>query len=282
VTRYISLTLLVLFGAGPVGAEEAIPRILHPWGKCNVGAWKVVRVVTQCVDEDGEFTRVNTTETKTTLEGIEDKTITIQISTTREYLGRRFESDGQLFRQGFHGEAADDNLKVKPLEPDTLVIDGRKIPCKVVELGLVGPTGKTTTTLHYSETVAPYVLKRATVTVGPDGKKVVSQSTSEVVAFDMPFDVLSEIKKTAQVRTVFENANGRVVTLASITPDVPGGVVSNSSKETDKEGRLTRLSVLKVVGYSYEPEDERPGLFGRKRPTWRLYPTPPPRSDKPQ
>jgi hypothetical protein len=43
--------------------------------------------------------------------------------------------------------------------------------------------------------------------------------------------------------------------------------VCHTSKELDKSGRLTRQSVLKLVAYSFEPEDERSGPFGRKRPS---------------
>jgi hypothetical protein len=92
----------------------------------------------------------------------------------------------------------------------------------------------------------------------------------------MPCEVLADVNATAEVRTVYTHPNGSIITLSFVSDEVPGGVVSYSSKELDKSGRLARMSVLKVVGYSFEPEDDRPGLFGRKRPSrLRVYSPPP-------
>ena len=49
-------------------------------------------------------------------------------------------------------------------------------------------------------------------------------------------------------------------------PEVPGGVVKNSSREVDKAGRLVRRSTLVLVDYSDDPDKDRSGLFrARKR-----------------
>ena len=47
---------------------------------------------------------------------------------------------------------------------------------------------------------------------------------------------------------------------------MPGGVVRNSSKEVDKNGRLVRRSTLELIDYNNDPDKDRTGLFGRKRP----------------
>ena len=48
------------------------------------------------------------------------------------------------------------------------------------------------------------------------------------------------------------------------SPDVPGGVVSQTTKETDTSGHLVRRSTLKLVSYGIRPEVDFTGLFGRK------------------
>jgi hypothetical protein len=78
----------------------------------------------------------------------------------------------------------------------------------------------------------------------------------------MPVEVLSEMKSVSQVKTIHKNANGTVTTWADVLPEVPGGVVGNSSKETDNAGRLVRRSTLKLIDYGEDPEKER--IFGRK------------------
>jgi hypothetical protein len=51
--------------------------------------------------------------------------------------------------------------------------------------------------------------------------------------------------------------------------DVPGGVVSQSSKEVDKNGLLVRRSTLELLDYNADPDKDRSGIFGRKRPNRR-------------
>lgn len=274
--RLVALLLLAGLATTSVGrAEELLTRKLHPWGECSPGAWKMVRVVSKCMGEGGAITGINSTETKTTLQQVDERGVMLRVNSLVEFLGKRMESDGQIIRQGFHGEADEPNLTVKPLAAAKIVVDGREIPCSVAEVDLAAPDSKTVTTLHYSNTLPPYIFKRQSVVTDPEGKQEVSRTTTEVVALDMPCEVLSDLKPAAQVRTVYRHPKGVITSLSFVSPDVPGGVVSSSSKETDADGRLTRISVLKLVGYSFEPEEER-GLFGRKKPSrYRTFGLPP-------
>jgi hypothetical protein len=81
----------------------------------------------------------------------------------------------------------------------------------------------------------------------------------------MPQRVLSEIKNAACIKTVQKTTKGLVTTLAMSSPEVPGGVVYQTTKETEKAGRLVRRSTLDLLNYGSHPETERTGLFGRKR-----------------
>ena len=78
----------------------------------------------------------------------------------------------------------------------------------------------------------------------------------------------------ACLKIVQRHAKGTVVTLAMTSSEVPGGVVSHLSKETDTSGRLVCRSNLELVSYGLQPEEERTGLFGRKRPPRTRKPAP--------
>jgi hypothetical protein len=133
-------------------------------------------------------------------------------------------------------------------------------------LELAGPTSKTVTTIHYSDTVAPYILKRHSVTTDVPTGAVLSENTMEVVGLNMPCEVLGVMKSAAQVRTTHRNGSGTATTVAFVVPDLPGGVVSYSSKELDRSGQATRRSVLRLTDYGLDPEpDDRIGVLGRKR-----------------
>jgi hypothetical protein len=136
-------------------------------------------------------------------------------------------------------------------------------------LTLVGPNGKTNLTLHYSTTVPPYVLERQCVVTDAEGKGTPSETDTAVIALDMPVRVKGELRDGSYVRTVQKNGKTTVTTLATVVPDVPGGVVSHSSKEVDKNGRLLRRSTLELIDYNADPDKDRSGMFNRKRPNRR-------------
>lgn len=261
--------LLAVLLAAPlaVGESPGPSRKHHPWARCAPGAWKIVSVVTQSIDERGMVGPRSTTETKSTLTEIDDDGVTLEVRAIVEAGGRRFDREPQYIHQGFQGEPVGGDLKVKDLGPGTVTIENIKVPCRVAHMEFTCASSKTVTTIHYSDSFVPYILRRQSVTSSLDGSNVLSETDAEVVAVSMPCEILGEVKCAAQVKTVHRHPNGMITTLAFVSPDVPGGVVCHTSKELDKSGRLTRQSVLKLVAFSFEPEDERSGLFGRKRPS---------------
>jgi hypothetical protein len=255
--------VLAMLCAPCVAAETGITAKLHPWGRFEPGVWKVVRVATETLDEQGQLVSTSTTETKTTLVEVEQDGVTLEIEPRMEVAGKRFQAELQTVKQAFHGELAGAGLTTCPLADADVVIEGRKIPCKVERLESTGPNETTSTTLYYSTTVAPYVLKRECVIKEAGGKNVLSETLVEVTALDMPVQVHGKMCSGSHVKTTRKDAKGTTTTLAIVAADVPGGIVSHSSKEVDKEGRVVRRSTLELVDYS---ADARNGLFNRKRP----------------
>ena len=108
-------------------------------------------------------------------------------------------------------------------------------------------------------------MRRECVATDAQGKTV-SETHVEVFALNMPVEVRAEMKNGVKMKTVRTDGAGTVTTWADIVPEVPGGVVKNSSREIDKAGRLVRRSTLVLVDYSNEPDNDHSGLFrSRKR-----------------
>jgi len=260
---------MVALGLGPkdlAAQNPLIERQYHPWGCFEPGTWKTVRVVTETLDEEGKVTSTSTTETKTTLVDVEENNVTLQIEVKVEVAGKRFDSQPQVVKQGFHGELAHQKVTVKRMEPGSVEIEGRAIPCDVFQLISDNTTGRTTTTIHFSKTVPPYVLKRETAVTDPDSKQVLSETSVEVEALQMPCKVLAEIQSTSLLVAHHKNAKGTTITLARNSPSIPGGIVRHCSKELDAEGRLVRRSILELVDYgTAAPEPQRTGLLRRLR-----------------
>ena len=175
--RVLTLALgLAAFCAPGMAQETGIAAKLHPWGRFEPGTWKMVRVVTETLNEQGQVVSTSTTDTKTTLVDVDNDGVTLEVEACIEVAGKRFQAEPQTVKQGFHGETAGPNPKLKEPVDGQVVIEDRKIPCKIQELAIDGPNGKTTVTLHYSTTLPPYVLKRSSVVTDPEGKNTVSET----------------------------------------------------------------------------------------------------------
>lgn len=265
----ISLSIVAAFAAECMAQQTGLTAELHPWGRFEPGAWKLVRVVTETLDDKGQVASTSTTDTKTTLIAIDDDGVTLEVQTCMQVAGKSFQAEPQTIRQGFNGEMISSQLKPKESSEGNdgeVTIEDRKIDCKVQRLEAIGANEKISITLYYSTSVAPYILKRVGVVSGPDGKVVHSTTVFEVIATDMPVELRGKMHDGVFVKTVYGNkTNGTATTLAVILPEVPGGVFSHSSKDLDKEGRVVRRSTLNLVDYGVEPEKDRVGYFLNKR-----------------
>lgn len=264
----ISLSIVAAFAAECMAQQTGMTAELHPWGRFEPGAWKLVRVVTETLDENGQVASTSTTDTKTTLIAIDDEGVTLEIQTCMEVAGKSFQAEPQTLRQAFNGEIISTELKPKKSiegNEGVVTIEDRKIDCKIQRLEAVGPNEKVSITLYYTPNVAPYILRRVGVVSGPEGKVVHSTTVFEVIAVDMPVELRGKIHSGINVKTAHKNSNGTATTLAVVLPEVPGGLLSHSSKELDKQGRVVRRSTLNLVDFGVEPEADRVSFFLSKR-----------------
>ena len=177
-----------------------------------------------------------------------------------------FDGEPQTIKQNYYGELQSTALKIKEPAAGQVTIEDRKIPCQIREIESSNTNGKTVTTIYYSTAVPPYVLKRESVTTDLEGKNILSETNVSVQALEMPCKISGVMRSAAYVKIVQKTTKGTICTLAFISPDIPGGVVSHSSKELDSTGRLVRRSTLELVDFNANPEKDRPGTSGRKRP----------------
>lgn len=263
----LSLSLVLCDASRATAWGDSLPARLHPWALFEPGSWKVVRVTTETLDEHSIVVGTSVADTTTTLLDVDDQGVTLETEACLQVAGKCFSAEPQIIEQGFHGELLSPDTKLLDSIDGNVVIEGHNIPCKIQQIECAGPKGKTVTRLYYSPTVAPYVFKRDSVTTNPDGK-VTNETTKEVTSSQTSREVLNELKTCFSVKTVSKNDTGMVTTLAVISPEIPGGVVSHKATEVDKEGRLVRRSVLELRAYSTDPQTNR-NIYSRKRSSHR-------------
>src|SRR6185369_7500430 len=160
-------------------------------------------------------TDTTTTETKTTLVRVDSKRLTLRIEATVEVAGKRFESQTQTVEYGYYGETSSERPDAKNLRNTQVTIEGRDVPC---ELRLVVATNvqqKQVMRLYLSDDVEPFVLKRETTTVQNAKSSADQQTTAEteVIAVDMPYAVMRDLKSAAYEQTVQKTQRGTNVSL---------------------------------------------------------------------
>ncbi len=243
--------------AGPVWAASADPvlRKYHPWGRFSEGSWVKIRVTTETFDDKGNVVSSGSVETKTTLQEVDLDGVTLLVENTVEVAGKRLGSQPQLIRQGYAGEQIGQNVAIKNLGPSQVTIDGKQIPCEMQEVEVLGEGRKRVTLIHYSEAIAPHILRRKSTSSDLATKSPTAETTIDVLALDMPVKVVGEMHNGAYVKVVQKLDTSTTQTVSVNCADVPGEIVSHTSKTSDQQGRLVRRSTLEVVGYSVAPVD---------------------------
>jgi hypothetical protein len=243
---------------GPqIAQNELTPRDLHVWGRFDPGTWKRVRIVTETLNEKGAVVDTTTTETKTTLLRADAGRLALRIEATVDVAGRRFESPPQTVEYGYYGEPPGQKPEAKFVGSEQLTIDGRQVPCEIRQVVATTAGQKQVTRMYLSNDVEPFVLKRETTLLKTVGKSDPDQETQvEVIALDMPYRVLHDIKSAAYERTIQQTPRGTNITLDVTCVDVPGGIVARTSKEMNSKGQLVRRSTLELVDYHVIDNDD--------------------------
>lgn len=256
---------LALIGSDAVAQTIVIPREHHAWGRFPPGSWSKVRKWVEELDEKGTVKSASTTETKTTLIGVDQSGCTLQLEVTVEVAGKRFVAQPRQVRVEFDGADASNRAGLRKVGEKAWDLGGKDLKCATLEATVTNNDTRVASRLEYCDSVPPFVLRRETITTNPDGKQMLEQTTVEVIAIEMPQKVLAELKSAAHMRTVQKQPNGSTFTLEVVCLDVPGGVVSHTSKDLDASGRLVRRSTLELLDYAVADPSEEPrrtgGLF---------------------
>ncbi|MCH7727334.1 MAG: hypothetical protein IH991_12765 [Planctomycetes bacterium] len=242
--------------------DTIIPRSKHPWGRFPVGSWKTVRVHSEIFDHQQKLRSSSITETTTTLLAVTDTQYTLRVEVLVRVAGKRFVYQPKTKTIGFNGEVNGQTVKLTTLRKATLLVNEKELACEVRRLEINDGNAKQTSIVYYSPELPPYILKRHTVSTVISTKQKNYESHVEVVGLGLPIDVLGETKTATYLKTLQLRPNGSTTTIEAHCLDVPGGVVSSTSKELGKDGNLIRRSRIELV--DYERGDGRVRVYKRR------------------
>lgn len=250
--------------------QKPVLRQNHPWGRFKPGAWKRVRLHRQTVDTTGQVTATSTQETLAQLRAADEQGYALLIERSVNVGGKVVNDAPQEWRGGYCEEVGDETATVVTLGAQKVEINDATIDTEVREIVVQHGGSKRVQRINYSDRVAPYVLRRVNIPDENEGRGQKSaQLAVDVLALEMPYPVLGELRTAAYVRTVHKAEKTTTTTVEVFCGDVPGGVVAHSSVIRDDQGRVIERSTLELLGFdtnaSVKPETNRLGRLGRRR-----------------
>jgi hypothetical protein len=264
----LSTAIAGLALAAPAWADQTgITREMHPWARFQPGAWKLVRVVTENLDDQGNVTGTSTTETKTTLRAVESAGVTLLVESVMEMAGKRLEAEPKTVKQGFSSQPAGEVATIKNLGTGQITIGGKSIACNIEQAEIDGPDAKTITKTYYSTSVVPYILKLETLSTDPEGKVTLKETNVDLLDLNVAARVLRQTRRSAHMKVISKHGKGSSTTLATTSAEIPGGVVSEAAKEFDDKGHLVRRSNLELVDFGLDASQDHTSIFSRSRRT---------------
>ncbi len=256
--QWLPALLLALSAAGaPATAQgESLPREHHAWGRFVPGAWQKSRITSETFDDRGQVIRVTVTDTRTTLLAADPQHYTLKVESSVEVLGKRIDAPPQIVKRSYDELPYDPTAATRVAEQVDVSVDNQPFHCSVLETVAHTAVRTVTSRTYYCRQVRPFTLRRDVTVMPTGGVTPQSQSSTYVVAMDMPHKVLGEIYSSSHIKSVYKQNGNTVVTVSVQVLDLPGGVVSNSSKELDANGQLIRRSTLELLEFDENPQVE--------------------------
>jgi hypothetical protein len=222
-----------------------------------------LREVAETFNEEGKLVGVSTTETTTSLKSVDDESVTLETDVTIEIAGRKFDSQPELVKKSYHGADDGKTVKIEEVGAGNATIGGEQIPCRIRRITVNGGSDKRVTTIYFHDDIAPFELRRETVSTDVEKKTVNYETNVDVIAVALPYKVLTENHTVAFVSTVYTSPKKRKTTLEVYCPRVPGGMVAHWSTEFDENDRVVRRSVLELADYGFTAPEEDTARTGR-------------------
>ena len=231
--------------------SRPLKKLENSWGSFLPGTWVVRRTKTQQSVENSIVT--NVTDTLLTLEPIDESGIRLRQETAIGIANSTFTPDPKQVLLDLHQQPFSEGVVVDQLSPQAVVVARRQVVCQVFRYSQIHGDQKKTTTLWYSDSVMPYLLRSEEIRTNLSSTAAQPETvlghtmmtvtdTSDVRFFK---NLLSEYK----TQTIKKTATGTVVSQATYSMNIPGNLLREVTVETDTNNKVIGHSVTSVIDY---------------------------------
>ena len=223
----------------------------HPWARYLPKSWSRTQTVTT-TEREGRRIR-NVTETKTTLESVDQDSLTLVSVSTVDVGGRSVETASQRKTLDFYSEPVSEGIKIEQHPATTLTVNRQLIPCEVRSYVEIKPTTKQRTTVWYSTQIYPYVLRVERIltnvlTESDEEEKILSSSTTELLDTDA-LNLRRSRQGNYRYRTITKTGDITTDTVMTGARRITGGLDHEIVREMDQDGKVIRTTETRMINY---------------------------------
>lgn len=224
----------------------------NPWGSFLPGTW-VVRRTSSWQFADNSVVS-NATDTLLILESVDKNRITLRQETAIEIENGTFvKPDPKQVLLDFNMQPFSEEGTIVLLQPQTVVVARRQIVCQVLRYTQYIGDQKKTTTLWHSDTIMPYLFRleeiRTQISNSAEKPETVLSHSIMTVTDTSGIRLFKNLLNDYKTQTIKKNASGTVVSQASHSTNIPGGLLREVTVETDTDNKIVGRSVTSVLDY---------------------------------
>jgi hypothetical protein len=224
----------------------------NPWGAFLPGTWVARRTNSQRFQQ-GSVSDSNTTDTYLILEDVGDTGIVLRQESIVGIGGRLYTPEAKQISFDHYQQAVAENVEIEQLQPQTVVVERRQVICQVCRYTQLLSDEKKTTTIWYSHTVMPFLLRleevRTKIPTEETKEETVVQHTIMNVTETSGVRLFKNLLRDYKTQTIKKNLAGTTVSHASYSANIPGGLLQEISTEMDSRGKIVGRSVTSVTDY---------------------------------
>jgi len=223
-----------------------LAKVQTAWGNFAPGSGAYRRTVTRTYEQNSTLT--NVTDTKYTLESVEDNRFALRLENAVNIGGQNFTPDPQLIYYDFYQQRLGDAFTVTVLKPEVLSIQRKQVTCQVCKYTQKTEDWVQETTLWYSSLVMPYILKKELVRKSVADGTILSRSTTTVTETSA-LRVFGRLLANYQILNIKISGTNRIETKGNYSDNVPGGLLSEVSVETNASNRVVSRTETTLLNY---------------------------------
>jgi hypothetical protein len=155
----------------------------------------------------------------------------------------------QEVRQGPDGDRPNVPATLAVVGEEDLQVQERTFRCQIRQSEHAVDGKRTVTRIWSSPEVNAFELRRQTTIIEEATGRTLEETLMEVVSLPLQRRILALIRPTAEIRIVHRHARGSTSTSGYCCPEVPGGIVSQTSEDFDAAGKLLRRTKIELVDF---------------------------------